>query len=219
MPGYRLMAPALPLVAVLVGLGVQGLVRGSRGRPRLATALLVVALGAPMLDAWAQLPELRRAGRLREAVGRPLGVWLGRHFEQVALVDAGFLPWVGGFRVLDLAGITDPRVARAPGGHLDKRFDPGLLAAARPDAIVLHSRVPPGVDAAGRIEALAGFPVEQRVAAQPWVRSQYEVVRVVRYAADYHYLVLALRSRDAQARERPLLRADRPAERAASRTF
>jgi hypothetical protein len=187
MPGYRLIAPALPLVALLVGLAV-----GSSRLPRAAAVLgLAIVCAVPALDMVAQLPEVREAGRRREAVGRPLGEAIGRRFNHVALVDAGYIPWVAGIHVFDLAGLTEPRVARSAGGHLDKRFDPRLLASEPIDAIVLHAVVPPRVDAAGRLVSLAGHPVEQRVAAHPWVRAHFRVVQVVPYAPRYHYVVLA----------------------------
>jgi arabinofuranosyltransferase len=199
MPGYRLLTPIVPLVAAIVGVGVARFDH----RPLLAAGAVVLACAAPLLDAWVQVPEARWAGRQRQEVGRPLGQWLGRRFEHVALVDAGYLPWVGGFRVLDLAGITEPRVAHAPGGHLDKRFDPGILADAPPDAIVLHSAAPPVVGAAGHLEGLAGFPVERRVASLPWVRAHYRAIRVVRYAPRYHYVILARTERPSRLAQGP----------------
>jgi arabinofuranosyltransferase len=187
MPGYRLVAPALPLMALLAGLSVE-----SSRLPRAAAALgLAVVCAVPALDMAAQLPEVREAGRRREEVGRPLAEAIGRRFNHVALVDAGHIPWVAGVQVFDLAGLTEPRVARAAGGHLDKRFDPRLLASEPIDAIVLHAAVPPRVDAAGRLVSLAGHPVEQRVAAHPWVRAHFRVVQVAQYAPRYHYVVLA----------------------------
>jgi hypothetical protein len=187
MPGYRLVAPALPLMALLAGLSVE-----SSRLPRAAAALgLAIVCAVPALDMAAQLPEVREAGRRREEVGRPLAEAIGRRFNHVALVDAGHIPWVAGVQVFDLAGLTEPRVARAAGGHLDKRFDPRLLASEPIDAIVLHAAVPPRVDAAGRLVSLAGHPVEQRVAAHPWVRAHFRVVQVVQYAPHYHYVVLA----------------------------
>jgi arabinofuranosyltransferase len=195
MPGYRLVSPVLPALAVLVGVGAARL----RLHRALVLGIVALACALPVADAVAQLPEAREAGRLRREVGRPLALWMGGRFEHVALVDAGYLPWVSGVRVLDLAGLTDPRVARAPGGHLDKRFDPAILAVDPPDAILLHSRTWPPVDGHGRLMGLAGYPVEQRVAALPWVRAHYRVARVLQYAPGYHYVVLTPRGRERPA--------------------
>lgn len=187
MPGYRLVAPILPLMAILVGGGVQAF---QVGRP-VRIAALAVCCVVPVLDAIVQLPRVREAGMRRETIGVPLARWLGERYESIALVDAGYLPWASGARVVDLAGLTEPAIGRAPGGHLDKRFDPGVLVAASPDAVVLHSSQPPRVDASGALTGLAGYPVERFVAAHPWVGAHYRVVRVVPYAPRYYYVILA----------------------------
>lgn len=194
MPGFRMLVPVLPPYAMLVGVGTAYLWRTrDRWRRALAIAAVVAACTVPILDVFAQLPAIRAAGAHREDEGRALAVWLGAHADRVALVDVGFIPWASGVEVIDLAGLTDPQVARAQGGHVAKRIDPGWLAAREPDAIVLHSAVEPRVDAEGRLETLAGFPVERAVAAMPWVREQYAVERVVRYAPEYFYVVLTPR--------------------------
>jgi hypothetical protein len=153
--------------------------------------LLVCAL--PVADAFAQLPDVRAAGRARQRVGRPFGEWLGRHYGCIALVDIGFLGWVSGAEVVDLAGLTDPTIARAPGGHLSKRIDPGYLAERDPDAFVLHSRTEPEFGPDGRLKSLSGYPVERHVAGLGWVRRHYRVRRVVQYSERYFYVVLQRR--------------------------
>jgi hypothetical protein len=92
--------------------------------------------------------------------------------------------------VIDLGGVTDPSIGALPGGHLDKRIDPGVLRARSPDTIVLHSSVPPRVDEQRRLRWLAAYPVEERVARMPWVIAELRVARVVRYSPEYVYVVL-----------------------------
>lgn len=190
MPGYRLIAPALPLYAWPLGQGVA-MLRPLRAGRLLAGLALVLACAVPALDLAVQLPRARAAGLRRERIARPFARELGRRYDRVALVDVGFVGWVGELEVVDLGGLTDPRVGRAPGGHLAKRIDPGYLAARDPDAIVLHSARRPVVDERGRLRRLAGFAVERRVAAMPWVRERFRVQRVVRYHEGYWYVVLA----------------------------
>ncbi|MFW5875338.1 MAG: hypothetical protein ACOCXM_01245 [Myxococcota bacterium] len=187
MPGYRLVAPMLPLLAILVGGGMAALRVGRPAR----VAVLAACCALPALDAITQLPRAREAGRRRETIGAPLARWMGARYGSIAIVDAGYLAWASGARVVDLAGLTEPAVGRAPGGHLDKRFDPGVLVAASPDAVVLHSSRPPRFDASGVPTALAGHPVERRVAEHPWLRAHYRVARVVPYAPRYYYVILA----------------------------
>ena len=192
MPGFRLLAPVVPAWAYLAGVGTGHLLRTRAPRARaLAVLCAVAAVAVPALDAAVQLPDAREAGARREREGRELARYLREHADTVALVDAGYLAWASGVRVIDLSGLTDGAVARAPGAHLDKEIDPGWLAARAPDLIVLHASLPPPVDDDGNLTALAGFAVERRIAAMPWVRAHYRVARVVEYAPQYHYVVLA----------------------------
>jgi len=133
---------------------------------------------------------VRAAGEARERVGRPLARFLASRARTVALVDVGFLAWAGGFDVVDLGGITEDGVARRPGPHLGKRIDAAWLLARAPDALVLHAAVPPEVAPDGTLRTLAGYPVERRVAAMPWVRARFRVARVMPYAPGYVYVVL-----------------------------
>jgi arabinofuranosyltransferase len=192
MPGFRLLAPILPIAALLAGMrAARGFTfaRTLAGKGALALAV-VVALAVPALDLAAQLPAVRAAGEARERVGRPLARYLAAHARRVALVDVGFLAWVGGFDVVDLGGITDEGIARLPGPHLGKRIDEAWLLARAPDALVLHATVPPEIDADGALRTLAGYPVERRVAAMPGIRARFRVARVVDYAPGYVYVVL-----------------------------
>lgn len=195
MPGFRLLAPVLPLYAYLAGLGVARLLR-TRRRVRLGRAgavlLLALALAAPVLDLVVQLPAARDAGARRERQGRRLARWIRVHASSVALVDVGYLGWASGARVIDLGGITDAEVARRPGGHLSKEIDPGWLESRAPEAIVLHASVRPEV-ANGMLRTLAAPPVERRVAAMPFVRGRYRVAHVADYAPGYVYVVLVRR--------------------------
>jgi hypothetical protein len=192
MPGFRLFAPILPTVSLLAGVASSRVVRSSRRalvRALVGFAVLVAVL-VPSLDLVAQLPDVRAAGQTRERVGRPLAVWLAARARRVALVDVGFLPYVGGFDVVDLGGITEPDVARLPGGHLAKAIDPAWLVARAPDAVVLHASIAPRVGPQAELLSLAGYPVERRVAEMAWVRARFRVARVVPYAPGYVYVVL-----------------------------
>jgi len=192
MPGHRMIAPVLPLYAILAG---ACLARPHRGRARRAAVALLFAVAFlfPLADVVAHVPDLRAAGQTRETVGRPLAAWLAGHGESMALVDVGFLGYVSGLRVVDLGGLTEPSVARAPGGHIDKHVDAGWLESQHPDLLVLHAAEPPEVDADGRLLTLAGFPVERRVAVMGWVRERMRVVRVTHYSPRYWYVVLSRR--------------------------
>jgi hypothetical protein len=186
MPGFRLMVPLLPVYIVLAALGATHVWRRRRW---LAPGLLLLACALPAVDLATRIGELRSAGHARETAGRRLADWLAANARRVALVDIGYLALTSGVEVIDLGGITDPVVAHLPGGHLDKRVTQDLLRRRAPDAIVLHSRNP--ARQVGKRVVIDGYPVENRVAAMPWVQAHFRLVSSVRYAPGYHYAVLA----------------------------
>lgn len=190
MPGFRLFVPVIPLYALLAAAPIA---RRLHGRRLSASALFSSCALVPAVALVVQLPDLRQAGAARDSAGAELADWLAAHASKVAMVDAGYLAYRSGVDVIDLGGITDPRIGRLPGAHLDKHIDPGFLHARAPDAIVLHSSAPPRVGEDGKLLALAGYPIERRVAAMGWVRAQMRVARVVRYAPHYWYVVLVRR--------------------------
>jgi hypothetical protein len=197
MPGFRLLAPVLPIYAWLAASAIATRLR--TGRRAAAVGLLAACALVPALDSVLQLGPVREAGHARDTAGAELADWVRSHGRRVAMVDIGFVGLRSEVEVVDLGGITDPAIGRLPGGHLDKRIDPGLLRARDPDVIVLHSSAPPRVDEAGRLVALAGYPVEQRVAAMRWIVAEWRVVRVIPYAPEYFYVVLARRGPSASS--------------------
>jgi hypothetical protein len=188
MPGFRLLVPVLP-VALLVTAGplARRLEREPRWR---GAALLAASLAVPIVSIGLVLPQVRGIAASRERVGEPLAQFLRTHARRVALVDVGFLPYRAGVEVVDLGGITDPAIGRAPGAHVAKEIDPGLLELRAPDAIVLHSSHRPRVSDDGRLLGLRGHPVERRVASMGFVRARYRVARVDQFADDYWYVTL-----------------------------
>jgi hypothetical protein len=140
-----------------------------------------------------RLPEWRSAGDARERGGARLAERLRTHAQRVALVDIGYLAYASGVSVIDLGGITDPEIARLPGGHLDKRIGDAWLAARAPDAILLHSAGPPLMAADGRLIDLAGYPVERRIARGAWVQTNFRVALTIPYSSQYHYVLLERR--------------------------
>ena len=109
----------------------------------------------------------------------------------VAMIDVGAVGLACLHQpLLDLGGLTEPRVAYAPGGHLDKRLDAAWLAARAPGLVVLHSRERPRIDAAGQVRWFAGYPVERRLLALPLIRDGYRARGVLGYAPDYYYVLL-----------------------------
>jgi hypothetical protein len=191
MPGFRLLVPVLPLYALVAAGPIARRLEGRTTRWR-GVAMIAAPLLVPVLAGAFTISDVRASGNARDTAGAELADWLGRRGGPVALVDVGYLAYRSGLEVVDLGGITDPTIGTLPGGHAAKAVDPGLLQARDPRLIVLHSTRPPRVED-GRLRALWGHPVEQRVARMAWVRSRFVVDRVVRYAPGYHYVVLRRR--------------------------
>lgn len=188
MAGARLFVPGVPLAAYVAA---QGAWRMWQRRRAWAVALVALAGLVRVPAAALEANAARRSGLLREARLPALLAALQQDQGPVALLDIGAVGYRGGRQVIDLGGLIEPRVAYARGGHLAKHIDAAWLAQKAPGVIVLHSRVRPRVDAAGHVRFFAGYPVERRVLAMPWVWQRYRVRSVIEYDVDYFYLVLA----------------------------
>jgi hypothetical protein len=188
MPRARLFVPLIPLACLVVADSIVTYSRRWRVLvPLLGVALLVVRTEAVVRDSSAA----RAAGELRDARLPALLGALAPYPDPVVALDIGALGYLGERQLIDLGGLVEPHIAYAPGGHVAKRIDAAWLEARAPGAIVLHSRVAPRVDAAGRLRWFAGFPVERAVLEQSWVLTRFRVMKVVPYASDYFYVVLA----------------------------
>ena len=60
-----------------------------------------------------------------------------RDAHSIAALDIGWVGAATNARILDLAGITDPLVARLPGGHTTKRISDGLIENRDVDTAIL----------------------------------------------------------------------------------
>lgn len=190
MPGYRLLAPLVPLYALLAADGATQLF--ARGRRLFAVMLVAGALVVPCLDTVAELGPARDAGRRREHAGRALHGQLNRSGARVALVDVGFLVYRSVAHVIDLGGVADNRIGRLSGAYLDKMVRETDLRNRNPNYIVLHSMSEPEVRN-GALLQFHGYGVEHRVARMAWVRESFRVQNVMAYSPGYYYIVLARR--------------------------
>lgn len=104
--------------------------------------------------------------------------WLQRSgAESVALVDIGRLGFWTDLELVDLAGLTDPVIARLPGGHLEKPIDPEYLFDVRhPDVIVVRvnaSPILPGPTIRPDLWAYAYSEVERSLFKAPQMREDF----------------------------------------------
>jgi hypothetical protein len=130
MPVYRLWVPVLPW---LVGLGVREL----RGSFKASAPILGAALASSLLLA-AYGAALRQVIPRRQQMVADLRPELA-HSRAVAAVDVGWVGRATRAEVIDLGGVTDPRVAALPGGHTSKNIHPGFFAARSVDTWLIRA--------------------------------------------------------------------------------
>ncbi|MDB4974337.1 MAG: hypothetical protein JWN48_2678 [Myxococcaceae bacterium] len=196
MPGRRLFAPLVPVLALTLALGTRVLFAR---RPHVGWAMSVALLAASALELLPELSAVRDAGALRQQRAPQLARLICAATGPVALLDVGVLAAAcPGQSFVDLGGLTEPAIAYARGAHLDKQIDPHWLTARAPGLVVLHSGERPSVDAARQLRWFAGYPVERRVLAMPFMRT-YEVRHVFAYAPHYDYVLLTPRAAPAAA--------------------
>ncbi len=191
LPMYRFVVPALPYLAVLAALGVE--VAGQRfGRGGLllsgALATVVCLLSfRPNRDSQMlhyvyqrdfEVPAWSAAGRA-----------LGRAFPPnttLAAVPIGALGYYSNLPVIDMVGLTDRTVARAPVANLGagwaghEKHDGPYVVSRRPEVILLGNvyvdtrpELPPGRFPPHRVPAILAR--EEDVASHPDFRREYEL--------------------------------------------
>jgi hypothetical protein len=182
---YRLLVPVLPAV-LLCGARlaeraalVPHLIRTAAAA--LVSVVLVAYVGWPAR----RIIEHRLA--LIQSARQPLaGV------RSVATLDVGWVGAATSATVVDLAGVTDPLIARLPGGHTSKRIPEGLFESRDVDAVVLL--LAPG---SGKTEHLDqtqfARAVEGHVAAFPLLGAMQAVAELRLGGTEQRYLVLARR--------------------------
>lgn len=189
MPGHRRLAVVLPLVALAAAPQIAEWLR--RGEERAG----VVAIGALVLVAgfvgWQafETAQLRVAARGRQRIdaarARLAASWEREGVESVALLDVGLVGWLApSVRIVDLAGLTDAEIARAPGGHGEKRPDERVLESRAPSIVVLTSGEGPRRDG-DSVAIEPRFGVERYIARSRWLRDRYRYVRSVEGSSIY----------------------------------
>lgn len=130
MPLSRLVVPVLPAVVLLSAeLATLTTLRSALARGTLALVgqlFVFVKVG----------PSAASVGGDRRRLIEELRPALSSS-ERVASIDIGWLGAATRVHVLDLAGVTDPSIARLPGGHTTKRISAELLDGRSIDTLVL----------------------------------------------------------------------------------
>ena len=156
MPLYRLAVPVLPALIV------AGAELSSAPTLRWTAPLRLVGALAVSLHLAARLgPSAAAVGEQRAALIRGGRAALSGA-SCVGSLDVGWVGAATSARVVDFAGVTDPTVARLPGGHTTKRLPAGFLQSRGVDALVVLAHRPSAV-ALGELNAVRA--VESRLAA------------------------------------------------------
>jgi hypothetical protein len=170
MPYARLLVPAIPCAAIVAAFAARS------SRPYLVPVVLSAAVALQGAFGWRHRAEAASVAAARRAVIAALTPALAGA-TRVAGLDVGFLAASHEGPIVDLAGLTDPAVARLRGGHTSKAIPEGFLDAREVDALVLWAPHGSVVELGPR--ALFGRVVETRLARSPAVRASFtEFARV-----------------------------------------
>ena len=191
MPLFRLAVPVLP-AALLAG---SEIARSSSLPWHGVRAGIAVALSTAVMSfvAWPARDVL--ANRLEFIALLRVAL---REARVTAAVDAGLVGASTKGAVFDLAGVTDPTIARLPGGHTSKRIPEGLVESRRVDHAVLQ--LVPGTRPLLPWHASSfARSADARLASMPILVEHFEPVADLPLGrTPYRYLVVA-RSREATA--------------------
>jgi hypothetical protein len=165
----RLFVPILPALAV-----ASALIAAEAPRPGVAVRSALALAGA--LFAWNAVGwNVGRVGADRMALIEAAAPVLSTS-QTIAAVDVG---WLGAAAphatIVDLAGVTDPEVARLPGAHTTKKIPDGFLSARGVDTVVFNLEPGTSVSAAWETSPFL-HGVERYVALEPGVAQAFEPV-------------------------------------------
>lgn len=170
MPLGRMLVPATGLLALAAG----GVAAGPAWR--LLPPLVVAGLSLMAFQAQIARSHLSYRTIRHDAVR--LVDWLeSRGIDSVAMVDIGATGFATDMDIVDLAGLTDPVIARMPGGHMGKDLDVAyVLGERKPAAVVLRMRAsdPPQDNGGLRLQAtnassqMEGLLLDDPTLGQGW---------------------------------------------------
>lgn len=205
MPSVRLVAPGVPFLALAADAELVDWALAPRRRAARAT---LAAAALALWCAW-NIREHRLAREhfvTTEPAVAPL-LRLTHALEALgatsaALVDIGEVGYRTRWRILDMAGLVDPVIARTPGPHGDKHFPIAHFAAMHPDVAIFRADSPPKADSAreGAVMIPAIWSVETWVSASAWFRSHYRYVCTQPITRHFMFVVMERADRPPVAR-------------------
>ena len=160
---HRFWVPGLPaMVLLMVAAGRAA----TAGRPRLRPG--IVLCGSILAASFVTSGVAQRSGPNGLAVNgagyrfahRQVAEFLktrARPGDTVALMDIGIIGYETGLRIIDISGLTEPAIARAPGGFLHKQYPAEALLKAAPRFFVLVNDFPIDEEIMGRADFSARY--------------------------------------------------------------
>ena len=174
---HRMWLPVLPMLALLLA---EGVARLPLPAARVGLAALVVALTLPNSFVGANIRYLREDDAFLEGLHR-----IAERLRElpegtvVAANNVGILGYTSRLHVLDMLGLTDAHIARAPGKRVGiaahESHDGKYVLDSRPDLIVLG--MPRAVEDRDpkRDHTFYGYPSDHDLVRSPRFRNGYEL--------------------------------------------
>ena len=179
MPQHRFFLPATLCLLAAAGGGMVWRFRSSdRFRRALVLTTWLLALALPIAMA-REMTDIRlhaqEAFDLLTRRERDIANWVQTQgVRSVGTVDLGVMGFSSQAELVDLAGLTDPRIARVPGGHLRKEFPLDyLFEERRPDVLILRSNRPPRLEGDRLMGCHPASAVENRILMDPRLLRDY----------------------------------------------
>lgn len=196
MAGSRMAVPSIATLALAADRALLDLGRPWR-RPK--NGLLALAWGATAFGLVLSAREalnLRLTGLVADVqnVARrdlALRMW-DEGVRSIGTLDIGLPGYVEPrFVFLDLGGLTDATLARAPGGYNDKKLPMDYVASHAPDAFLFTARRRLEVHQDGSFELDGWYPVETNLASTRWFHDHYRPHEGVAIQPDVHLVWFA----------------------------
>ncbi len=188
MPYARLMVPIVPSLAYAGALASPWMA------PAAVAARFTLAVGVGVALLLHGGADGRRVGADRAALiaaARP--VLSGA--RRVASLDIGWVSAATEADIVDLAGVTDPRIASLPGGHTSKRVDGPMLVSLEPDVLLLYALHPPPGGLTAWRDCAYARTLEARLASDDTVADRFAAASWLPLgAAGAGYVVLVARA-------------------------
>jgi hypothetical protein len=130
MPFFRLLVPVLPGMLWVAA----ALANASTVRVNLMRGAFAVASSGWLASNL--VPDAREVGAIRARLTERVAPLVERS-DRVAALDIGWIGAATEATIIDLAGVTEPRVARLSGGHTSKRLPEDFVRSWQPSVLIL----------------------------------------------------------------------------------